>query len=267
VDCVFDFHDYKEYLAWRIPTQGAERGNRARLAEKLKCQPAFVSQVLSGKPNFSLEHAVAIDDFLSHTEEESRYFMLLVHQGRAGTEALRRYYASQLDALKNVRAKVASRVPTKQTLSVDASHRYYSSWYYSAIHVLVLVPGFDEKKAIAERLNLPLSTVTEALSFLVQEGLIEEKAGKYSATSRRVHLTDDSSMIYKHHTNWRIRSLNALDVKDPVNLHYSGPIAISAKNAQVFRARLLTLIAELEPVLAEPNEEDLYGIALDLFRV
>lgn len=264
---VFDFEDYKDYLAERLPTQGAERGARARLAEKLRCQPAFVSQVLVGRNHFSLEHAAVIDDFLAHSDMESQYFMLLVHQGRAGSQSLQRYYGDQLSEIQLERAKISERVSAQPAISKEESHRYYSTWYYAAIHVLLTIPGMGDKRVIAERLGLSLVVVSEALEFLVAQGLAVENEGIFKTSSTRVHLGNDSSMIHKHHTNWRIRSLNSLDSKDPINLHYSGPISISRKNAEKLRGQILQFIESLEPMLAENTEEELYGVVFDLFKV
>src|SRR5688572_30212172 len=104
---VYEFEDYKEYLLARFPTQGAGRGSRARLAERLRCQPAFVSQVLGTATHLSLEHAAVVDEFLEHSDAESHYFLLLVHRGRAGSQNLRKYYDSQLELLRRERQKVA----------------------------------------------------------------------------------------------------------------------------------------------------------------
>lgn len=265
---VFDFIDYKSYLAVRLPTTGAERGNRARLAAHLKCQPAFVTQVLTGKPHFSLEHAVLIDDFLQHTADEGRFFLLLVHHGRAGTGPLRNHYALQLETLRAKHKKIGERVKPEQSLTQENMHRYYSNWIPSAIHVLVMVPGKWTPKSIADRLRLPVASVTETIDFLLQVGIVAENAdGSLAATGRRMHLKNDNSMIHKHNSNWRIRALNALDVDDPINLHYSGPIALSRANAELLRNWMLHLIERLEPVLAEPNEEELFALTMDLFRV
>ena len=64
---IFDFKDYKLYLAKveeRRPLKG--RGFRAELARIMGCQTAYVSQVLNGRANFSLEQAQAVSKLLVH---------------------------------------------------------------------------------------------------------------------------------------------------------------------------------------------------------
>src|SRR5690606_36174787 len=161
-------------------------------------------------------------------------------------------------ALLTERQRVSTRVKSRQSLSAELMHQYYSTWIPAAIHVLVMVPGKWTRRSIAERLLLPLSTVTEALELLKRADLVtEDPDGNLTSSSRRVHLKNDTSMIRKHHTNWRVRALHALDVDSADNIHYSGPIALSRANATILRGWLLELVERLEPLLVEPNEEDL----------
>lgn len=263
---VFTFSHYKPYLSERLPTQGSHRGARSRLAERLRCKPAFITQVLNGEAHFSLEHAIEIDRFLQHSSDETRYFMLLVYKDRAGSRALEEFYSEQLELLRRERNQISSRVVASK-LKKESTHRYYASWIYSAIHVLVLVPGMGSEEKIAERLGISHAAAKEAVEFLLSIGMIERKNGELVTTARRLHLKDDSTMIQKHHSNWRIRALHSLDSKNPLDLHYSGPLALSRKNAEKIRAILLEQIAKFEPVVAEPGEEEIYGIALDFFTL
>jgi len=264
---LYEHTDYKRYLLGRLPVKGAERGARQRLAQHLNCQPAYISQVLNGDAHFSLEHGALIDDFLEHTAKESRYFMLLVHLGRAGSARLRNHYLQQVEAIRADRQQVSERVQAESSISTERSYRYYSAWHYSAIHILLMIPRLREKRAIADFLKLPLAVVSEALEFLVEAGLANEQKGKYSPVVSRLHLGSQSDMIQKHHLNWRVRSMVAIDTKDPLGLHYSGPIAVSRENAEKLRTVLLQAIERMEPILAEPGEEEGYGVGIDFFRL
>ncbi len=54
---------------------------------------------------------------------------------------------------------------------------------------------------------------------------------------------------------------------DSSNFHFSGPIAVSLANAEKIKTQLLSAIEELDPLLAKPDEEELYCINLDFFRM
>ena len=264
---VFDFDSYKRYIAARLPTQGKSRGLRAKLAETLGCQGAYVSQVLHGITHFSLEHAVLVDAFLEHGQEESHYFMLLVHRDRAGTKKLREYYNRQMREVLRRRQIVAERVQSGGVLPKEVALTYYKSWYYAAIHVLLLVARFQSRESLSERLRLPLVAVSEAVDFLIRAGLVEEARGKLRATNRRLHLGQDSLLLSKHHLNWRLQALQTLDRTSEQDLHYSGPLALTEENATAVRALLLNTIEGTEQIVAKPGEEDAFCVVLDFFRI
>jgi len=264
---VFEFQDYKRYLTLRLPTTGEGRGLRAKLASTLSCQAAYISQVINGHTQFSLEHAVSIDRFLGHSAEEGEYFMLLVHFARAGTKSLREYYGALMERMLKRRQVVTERIGVAQPLSSELANRYYSAWYYSAIHVLLLVPRFRTKAAIVECLHLPLPLVSEVIEFLVGAGLAKEEKGRYVTGTQRIHLGSDSPLLSRHHTNWHLRAFPSLDRPLPHDLHYSGAIALSEKNALRVRSLLLNQIEAIEPILAEAHEEAGFCLMMDFFRL
>jgi uncharacterized protein (TIGR02147 family) len=265
---VFEYRDYKEYLGDRLAVSGQTRGQRSKLAETLGCQTAFVSQVVNGHTHFSLEHAIVINQFLSHTESESHYFMLLVHQGRAGTKTLREYYSRQIEAIHEKRQVVHERIQVKQTISVEDQMIYYSAWYYATVHVMLSIPEFQNKAAIAQHLNLPLSTITKCIEFLTSLGLATDIGkGRYGIGTARIHLGQDSPMLSKHHTNWRMKAITSLDRFNKDDLHYSSVVTLSEKDATTVKSVLLSALEKTELILGPSKEEAVFSLAMDFFRI
>lgn len=124
----FGYPGYREYLQARLPVTGSERGIRSRLARHLRVQPAFLSRVLSGLADISLEHAVEVGEFLGHAEAEQEYFLLLVQHSRAGSEALRQALERQMARARRQRRLLASRVRTTRELTHEEQMTYYSHW-------------------------------------------------------------------------------------------------------------------------------------------
>jgi uncharacterized protein (TIGR02147 family) len=264
---VFDFEDYKNYLAQSLDTKGASRGKRSRLAKVLGCQTAFVSQIINGNSHFSLEHAIRINDFLGHNEEESQFFMLLVHHGRAGSRGLKDYYFKQMSQVLKKREIIRERIQVGNNLTEDAQVRYYSCWYYVAVHILLSIPKYQTKAAIAEFLKLSLSAVSDCLGFLVASGLATVTSDRYRIGTTRIHLGQDSLLVNKHHTNWRMRAIHSLDVPSKGDLHYSSVISLSESDGAKVRAILLDAIERTEPILKESKEEAAFCMALDFFKL
>src|SRR5689334_8383779 len=96
---IYRFKDYKLYL-YSIEEEfnRFDRGFRARLAESLGVQSAFVSKVLNqSKVHFTLEQAMAVSKTLELNNEESAYLMWLIEWARAGTKDLKSFFADLID--------------------------------------------------------------------------------------------------------------------------------------------------------------------------
>jgi uncharacterized protein (TIGR02147 family) len=264
---LFEFSNYKEYLKHALQTVGEGRGSRSRLAKFLKCQTAHISQVLKGKTDFSLEHAVRINTFLEHTEQEGHYFMLLLQKEKAGTKALADYYEMQAKGILVTRENLRGQNPALTGLSVEDQSRYYSAWYFAAIHILLSIPGFQTRAAIADHLQLAPQLVSDVLDFLVSVDLAVEAGNKIRIGSSQIQLNDDSPLLSKHHTNWRMRSIQSLDAPSASDLHYSLVVTLSTKDVQKIRTLMLEVIERSEPILQESDEEQAFCMALDFFQI
>ncbi len=267
---IFDYRDYKKYLNAALSTEGAGRGSRSRLAEVLRCQTAFISHVLNANSHFSPEHAIVISRFLNHTPEEQRYFLLLVSLGRAGSKPLEEFYRSQIDETQRKRTQIKERITTDQTLRPEAQMRYYSAWYYSAIHVATSVPDYQTRDALSAALGLAPGLVSECLEFLVECGLVIEKKGRFLIGPVRIHLGADSPMISKLHANWRLQALQSLErpvSSSAMDLHYSTVLTLSHSDVTRVRETLLRAIDETERIFRPAAEEVVYCVGMDWFRV
>lgn len=264
---VFDFDDYKAYLSHRLSTQGVNRGLRTKLAKKLHCQSAFISQVLNSHTHFSLEHAVTIDEFLDHSPEESEYFLLLVHHNRAGSTSLKSYYRKKINDAQMSREIISERIPAKDKLTPKDAFRYYSSWFYSAIHVSCMIPQYQTITAIAAFLKLSPKLVKEAVEFLISCGLLEEKNDRLFPTSQRVHLGSESIMTPQYHNSWRLRLSQNIEQNKKEDIHYTLVLALSSQNIEKLKTVILDFIQNLEPIIQEGPEEELHVITLDQIRL
>lgn len=264
---VFEFSDYKAYLMSVLTTTGANRGIRSKLAVHLNCQISFLSQVLNGESHFSLEHGLKISTFLAHSKDENRFFMLLLEAGRASSKDLKNYYLDQIHELLERRKEIRNLIVTNDALSLESQLRYYSSWYYSAIHVIISITAFQTPQAIAERLKLPLQLVHTVLEFLESIGLAKFEQGRYQIGPKRIHLGRESDLISKHHSNWRLQALQHLERREDGDLFYSSTYSIAKRDIPRVRDILMRAIEQVDPLIMKSNEEELISLNLDLFKL
>jgi len=261
----FDYKDYRSFLKAALPVAGLSRGSRNRLAEALNCQKGFVSQVLSGRSHFSLEHGIKICRFLDLSGSEEEYFLLLLHKDRAGSKDLEKFYDKKLMEAAERRKQIKERIRASSDLSVEEQMTYYSSWHYTAIHMCLMIPDLTSRVSICSFLNLSSSAVTKVLDFLLQVGLAQESGDKLTAGPARIHLPESSPLIAKHHTNWRMRAIDSLDSLKEHDLHYSLIMSISDEAAEKIREVLLNAIQNVEPIMKAADDKNVYSLNLDLF--
>lgn len=263
---VFEYKHYRDYLKVKLSTTGASRGIRTKLAEKTRTHPAFISKVLSGANDLSPEHIPPTNELLGHTSEEAHFFTLLVLQARAGTQELKKYYQTQIQEILLKRNEFLERVKIEGKVAVADQSIYYSKWYYLAIHILVNIPKYQTREAIAERLKLSLNTVSKATEALIKMGLIESKNGKFIIGKKRIHLDKHSPFIGQLHGNARAHALSKIAEGEDYDLHFSIGFTMSKKLYDEYRSRLLDLVTEFEKKFIEDEPDDFFCLNIDLFK-
>jgi uncharacterized protein (TIGR02147 family) len=266
---VFDFNDdYRDYLGAVLGfrSKEGERGRKLKLAHALGCQPGFLSQVLGKHAHFNLEHGERIALFLNFVSLERHYFLLLLQKTRAGTPTLKEYFGQQLLEIHEKREQLKHRFTEHKALGIEAQSQYYSSWAYGAIRVALTIPHLRTKEAIAQRLpELAPQRIAEILNFLLENNLAQQQKGEFLPTEIRTHLGNDSMMIRKHHSNWRVKALSNMDQERKENLHYSSVVSLSLEDAKRIKEISSRYLEEVKKIVRDSPAEDLFSLNLDLF--
>jgi len=266
MDSVFEFDSYVAFLRSRLQKTGPSRGLRSKLAEHLGVKGSFVSQVLGGKLNLSLEQAIQVAEFLSLKEVETEFFLLLVNEARAGSKRLQDFYAGRIAKIRAYRAEMISRVKSDERVSDQDRLQYFSSWQYCALHVLLTIPGYQDPKAMAKRLGIPVKSVSEKLTFLEKIGIAEKNGDRWQVGKTRFHIDSNSPYIERHHLNWRERSFIPIGSDNKSGQHYTCVMSLSLKDAEKVRALWLKFLETLTPVIVQSPEEELYALHWDFYQ-
>ncbi len=270
---VFSASGYKTYIIHRLDDKTAlygGRGSRAKLSRAIGCQTAYTAQVLKGAGHFSLEQGELINEFLSHSAEESAFFLTLLQRDRAGTPKLKKRMDAQLRKLRDERMVLKNRLYVNPVLNEVDQTLFYSSWAFAAIHALVSIPEYqkgDVAPRIAERLRINVGVVKRALEFLEATGMLKRDGSRLKIGGARTHLASDSPLISKHHMNWRVKTLQHLEAPRAEDLHYSSVVSLSVKDAQHLQEEFLRLLENSGKTIADSPEETLRVFNLDFFEI
>lgn len=263
---LFDYRDYKQYINQTIlamPSKG--RGVRRDLAAYLNCQTAYISQVLNKDVQFSLEHAVKINQFFKHSKEQARYFLLLVQWQRAGSKELRDFIHNEISEIIEKRIELKERLNIKDSLDDNNQHIYYSAWYFAATHIMLSIPHYQTSEAISKTLRLPLKQVQGILSFLCETGLAIHQNNRFVIGKTRIHLGQNGIPIRRHHTNWRNQAIASIDKQNEADLHYSSVLSMSKKDIPKVKEIFIKAIEESREIIKTSKEEKVQVIAIDFF--
>ncbi len=252
---IFDYTNYRKYLDAQLSPPIGVRGAKSGLCKHLNCQTGFLSQVLGGQSNFSLEHAILTSEYLKHSSEEEKYFLLLVEYEKAGSARLKKYFQKEIDSILKSRNEIGNRITINNELTKEMQDVYYSHWLYSAIHVLCSIPMYQTLDQICDKLRIERQRALKILDFLTQQKLVVTSRGYYRMGPARIHLRNDSPFILRHHVNWRLKVIEELGRGIEDNLHYSSVMTLSKDDFKKIKNILLDAIERTEKIMAPSKEE------------
>lgn len=265
---VFLMDDYKEALKLYIRNkQGASRGALKDMAEYLGVHPTLISQILSGTKDFTEEQIFSVCEFLGIPNLESQYLWVLVQIERAGSVRLKKHYQETKAQLRKQSLQVSERVQRNRVLTDQEKSIFYSSWLYSAIHILTTLERKVDFEFICQRLQISAKRAREILDFLAEIQMVQEKDGYFTPGAASTHLEKNSAHIKKHHTNWRLKAIEACEDLSDEELMYSGNFSISKSDFAKLREEMLQTLQRFVKIVHDSPAEEIAQFNLDFFWI
>ena len=262
---IFSTDSYREVVLNWVKDQ--PHGVLSRMAEALQCQNSHLSRVLNGHLHFVLDQAYAMSEFLNLGSDETDYFMSLVEFERSANPRYKTKLVQKMKSLKRRQENLSERFQLERIGEIQKEAVYYSSWMYSAIHILTTIPAYQEEGAISERLSLSLPLVRSVLSQLEQFGLVKKAGAKWKTTSEFIHLPKASPMNSVQNGNWRSRAVLKSQDYGADDLHYTVVQSLSRKDFEVVKQLFLDVLSKYKKVADPSKEEELACLCLDFFKV
>lgn len=263
---VFEYKKFTSYLNDLANSKGPRGGVKQELAEVMGIHPAYLSRVLSGTAQLNLEQVERAATHFALDEDGKRYLLFLLEKERAGTQSLKNFFETECTKILEKRLNIKERIPRSRQITVAEQSQYYSTWIYSALHVVACIPRFDDSKKMADYLGLTEQSVKECLEFLEKIQILKFEKGRWVAGERHLHLDKTSPFIKQHHTNWKMRSILALDKQKPTDIRYSGAFAMSQEDAETLREIMLAHLKSYLERVRNSTEEKAYAFSFDFYE-
>ncbi len=267
---IIEEKDYLDILKKFIQMNSQLRGYRSQLAKAMGCQPAYLSHVLSGAAELTLEHGLSAAQFWGLDTLEKEYLIARLSYDRAGTPELRQFFGQQLETLKERlqrRAKTQISIET-QSVSKDQVAKYYFDWITSAVHMVLTCPGPHDFRTIAKRLQLNETKVIRAIQILKEIGIAKEKKGQLELTEKMIHANDASDFSHLHHRNWRNQAVRKFESGvDKPDYQFTGVASLDMKTFMDIRALLQNQLSETREKIRSSAEDRIACLNIDWFFV
>jgi uncharacterized protein (TIGR02147 family) len=263
---IFSYNDYKKLLLALINDSASSKFRPALIAA-MGCQKSFFSQVLNGSIHLTPDHAARAVEFLGFDDNSAEYFMNLVNLARAGSPVLKARIRKKLESLRSSAIQPSERLKWPSIKEIERQSTYYSSYLYSAVHMLVSIKQFQSVEAISERLNVPPRRIQEILHWLQRAKLISKTSSGFEVIEYGLHLSADSPLIETHHMQWRSRAQIDVQRADKASTHYSAVFAMSHEDFAELRSLAMNFIQSCAKKIAPSPPEEVYALCLDLFSV
>lgn len=251
----------------RLGGEGSRTGLRKKLAAHIPVHTTFISQVLKGRAELSLEQGESVNDFLEHTDDEAEYFLLLIMKDRAGSQKLKKRFDVKIKAMRDQRLNIQKRIGANEEISDKDREKFYSSYYYGAIHVLTGIPEFRSVEKLADVLKLSKARVQEMVDFCTRIGVLVQERGELKPGSQHIHIGARSELVLKHHANWRQHTLNSLQFLDTDDLHYSACVSLTQADAFKIKEMILDNLKSYVEVIGKSAEEVAYVLNFDFYKL
>lgn len=262
---LFQFSDYRKVLDALIecsPTK-IRRGDLARAAG---CSSSWMTRVFDGSVQMTLDQLLGVATYFHLNEIETDYLLGLLEYERAATILLKTRIKSKLDGIKKEATELRIPVKGETNLSESDSIKYYSSWYFAAIHVATMMQKISVFE-LAEKFGLAEVSIQNVLSELESMGLVQAQSGKWQATALNFHLPAKSPLAKMGHVNWRNRTINHLQNPSSEGLHYSGPHCLSFKDISVVSEKLKAALMECRQIIEDSPADTMAVLCLDWYRL
>jgi uncharacterized protein (TIGR02147 family) len=264
---VFEYSNYRQFIKdWIEEAKTLKTSNLSRLASVAGVHPTFLSHVLAGTKELSLEQAALICEHIAFTKLEQDYFFVLIHLDRAGNQNLKNYWKEKKKEIEAQKNKLSERFDKHRELTNEQRAIFYSSWIYAAIWTATAIDNGQTLNQIAERFHISRDKAEDVISFLLQTGLCSEKIGIFSIGETHLHIPNESPLVVKHHTNWRMKAIQKMDTRESAELFFTAPMSVAKKDFGVIREKLNLAIKGIVDVAKDSDAEEVICLNIDLFR-
>lgn len=264
---IYEYLDYKKYIADHVSELGEPWGYWGKLAKAISCQPAYLSRCLKDKTHLTTDQILALSRYWSLSSSETEYLVCLLEIAKAGVEENKIYFQKKIDYLRKENENLKKLVKRDSLELIQDQALYYSSWMWMALHFASSIEKYQNTISLSQKFNIPESQVIFILEKLKSLKLVIKKGDHWIFNSGEFHLEKSSPLISTHHQNWRNKAVADSQNPQSDGIHYSAVYTLSEKDFLKIKNEVLKWIELSNSIVVNSKEEEITCLNLDFFRL
>ena len=264
---IFEYLDYRPLIQDFSKSLGISYKS---LSGAARMHGSYFSRVMKESAVFSPEQLYAIGRNLKFKQEEIDFLLLLGEYNNSGDSEHRSFLKTKVSKIQKEKSKLLNKFKDQTTeLTQTEVDLYYREAITAKIHMLLTLSKYRENPAlICKKVFVSEVKLESELKKLTDMNIIERKGSQIKVLRNNVHLDEAHPASMQNHINWRLQTVNHMNMRgnDPSDYHLSASFscdeATKMKIKEIFKDFVAKAQGEVRSCKAA---QDVYFIGMDLF--
>lgn len=265
---VFAHDDYREILKALLDERRRDEAdvNYQTLAEAIRIPRSYLSKVIHGRADLSVDQLFLAATFFRLSEDERDYLELLLATARTALAERRQALAARIEAARKPYLDTSAHLQAGSVATTPGIEEYYLDPVHQLVHVALDIPRFKSSlKLLAEVTGIALSRLQDAARTLERLGFVARENGELVVKMTALHLPKTSPFYDPWRAQLRLLGLQRAQAlaKDE---HYAFSVVFSAAltTDQRIKTRFFDFLKQLESEVGSAASERVYQLNFDL---
>jgi uncharacterized protein (TIGR02147 family) len=269
---IFSYTQYRDFLRASVkesPLKGS-RLTFSTLAVQSGLQNSYLSKVMAGLADLNLDQAARVADTLALSNDEAKYFELLVDHERCSFKKRKDRLKREIQKIQDQENRTERHLKESESVQAEQMSAYYMDPILAVIHISMGIElvARNPLKVLPELLGTSSNRIQEALKSLESLGMIRFNAQKqmFERARDNIHLSKDDSLYPAWRRLTRLESLSQI-AKVPRDKTYG--FSVTFASTPEVRSRVqeafMEFLKQAQELVQKSKAECTYQMDFDLF--
>lgn len=267
---IFLTNSYKKALFLRLESLKHKHGRQFTLsgmAEACGVQKTYLSRVMNESAHLAEDQLWDACQYLGLSNAECEFLLLLRRLETCKRKSFEEKITREIEICRSQALQSEKSLSPKTSLPKSQLEvEFFLDPVQIIVHAFFSIPRFAARpNDIAKVLDLSTQRFDFIVNRLLQLGLLSQQSGRYTVSKNVLHLTNSSQATVPHRLQMRTLALSKIASEKPSTYSFSLVFASSRLVADRFRSRFLDLLKEMQPLVVESKEEEVFQLNFDVF--